>query len=81
MTKEEMEETITQYEEAFRRIRDVKGNEDIEMLVNNFIKTDDKNFALFNYVNELNDVEIVAELIESIQNDIDPFTTEAAVLE
>ena len=37
-TKEETdEETITQYEEAFRRIRKVKGDEDIDMHVNNLM--------------------------------------------
>jgi len=82
-TKEETdEETITQYEEAFRRIREVKGDEDIDTLVTNFIKTEDENFALFNYVNELNnDVEIVAEQIENIQSDIDQFKTEASAME
>lgn len=82
-TKEETdEETITQYEEAFRRIREVKGDEDIDTLVTNFIKTEDENFALFNYVNELNnDVEIVAEQIENIQSDIDQFKTESSVME
>ena len=48
----------------------------------NFIKTEDENFALFNYVNELNnDVEIVAEQIENIQSDIDQFKTESSVME
>ena len=51
-------------------------------MVTNFIKTEDENFALFNYVNELNnDVEIVAEQIENIQNDIDQFKNEASSME
>merc|ERR1719381_263241 len=75
-TKEETDE------EAFRRIREVKGDEDIDTLVSNFIKTEDENFALFNYVNELNnDVEIVAEQIENIQSDIDQFRAEAATMD
>jgi len=75
------EETIGQYEEAFRRIREVKGDEDIDTLVMNFIKTEDENFALFNYVNELNnDVEITAEQIEDIKNDMDKFKMEEAAM-
>ena len=60
----------------------MKGDEDIDTLVSNFIKTEDENFALFNYVNELNnDVEIVAEQIENIQSDIDQFRAEAATMD
>ena len=42
------------YETAFRQIYDVTGVEDIDIVVSNFIKKEDENFALFNYVNELN---------------------------
>ena len=45
---------IQSYEEAFQRIQQVTGEEDIEVIVENFCKNEDENFALFNYVNELN---------------------------
>jgi hypothetical protein len=41
--------------------------EDIDMLVSKFIEVEDKNFALFNYVNELNnDIEILQEQINMV---------------
>lgn len=45
---------IQQYEQAFARIKEVTGEEDIEVIVENFVKDEAENFALFNYVNELN---------------------------
>ena len=45
---------IQSYEEAFSRIQKVTGEDDLEVIVQNFIRNEDSNFALFNYVNELN---------------------------
>ena len=45
---------IQQYENAFARIKEVTGEEDVETIVQNFVKDEAENFALFNYVNELN---------------------------
>ena len=45
---------IQQYENAFTRIKEVTGEEDVETIVQNFVKDEAENFALFNYVNELN---------------------------
>lgn len=59
------EETIETYEQAFARIREVTGEDDIDTLVRHFIETEDHNFALFNYVNELNnEVELLQEQIQ-----------------
>ncbi|CAH1801342.1 unnamed protein product [Owenia fusiformis] len=63
---------ITTYEQAFERIREITNNEDIDLIVEDFIKTEDQNFALFNYVNELNsEVECMQEQTTSLKTDID----------
>ena len=40
------------FEEAFNKIKAATGITDIEELVRTFIKNEDQNFSLFNYVNE-----------------------------
>lgn len=52
------------YEEAFVKIKEMTGEDDLNVLVNRFIEVEDKNFALFNYVNEQNNE------IEKLQEDI-----------
>ena len=42
------------YEEAFKQIKKATGMTDIDDLVTAFIAAEDKNFSLFNFVNELN---------------------------
>ena len=47
------------------------------MLVGKFIETEDKNFALFNYVNELNnEIEMLQEQINEVENEIETFKQE-----
>ncbi|XP_014665796.1 PREDICTED: coiled-coil domain-containing protein 63-like [Priapulus caudatus] len=68
------EETIQTYEQAFARIREVTGEDDIDTLVRRFIETEDQNFALFNYVNELNnEVELLQEQIHDVEGEMDQF--------
>jgi len=45
---------IQVYEEAFAKIQETTGIEDVEELIVKFLEAEDKNFSLFNYVNELN---------------------------
>lgn len=45
---------VQSYEEAFAKIQAATGISDIDELVTTFINAEDQNFALFNYVNELN---------------------------
>lgn len=40
------------YEEAFSKIELATGISDTDLLVNNFIRAEDKNFTLFSFVNE-----------------------------
>ena len=65
------------YQKAFEKIQEVTGESDIYLLVSRFIETEDKNFALFNYVNELNnELEVVQEQIDSVKADINKFKEE-----
>ncbi len=45
---------IATYEEAFNKISVVTQKKDLTSIVEDFIIVEDQNFALFNYVNELN---------------------------
>lgn len=71
------EETIESYEEAFQTIKEATCIDDIDRLVTKFIEVEDKNFALFNYVNELNnEIELLQEQINENQGEIEKFKSE-----
>ena len=58
---------LQSYEAAFQTIKEATGIEDIDLLVSKFIEVEDKNFALFNYVNELNnEIELLQEQINEV---------------
>lgn len=58
---------VQSYEEAFEKLKEATEIEDIDLLVSKFIEVEDKNFALFNYVNELNnDIEVLQEQINMV---------------
>ncbi|KAK3512810.1 hypothetical protein QTP70_025343 [Hemibagrus guttatus] len=64
-------------EEVFQRIRKVTGEEDLETLVTKFIQAEDRNFALFNYVNEQNTkAEALKDEIRQIKEDMKKFQVE-----
>merc|ERR1739838_603666 len=70
-TKREGEEKINDYEAAFSAIIESSGKEDISSVVANFIKVEDRNFALFNLVNEQNNmIEQLADEIKAIEKNI-----------
>nr|NP_001071888.1 DC2-related axonemal dynein intermediate chain 5 [Ciona intestinalis]BAE71136.1 DC2-related axonemal dynein intermediate chain 5 [Ciona intestinalis] len=72
--KEEGRMIIQSYEEAFAEIEQITGEVDVNEIVANFIKVEDCNFALFNYVNEQNnEVERLRDIIEAIHKDISQF--------
>ena len=61
-------DSVESYEEAFQRIKEMRQEEDVNKLVNDFIRIEDKNFALFNYVNEQNhQIETLQEQIEDVR--------------
>eukprot|EP00794_Sanderia_malayensis_P011084 gene11084-12252_t len=49
-----LQKEVENYNEIFKRLVEVSGDTNVDEMVNKFIDTDDKNFALFNYVNEQN---------------------------
>ncbi|XP_070572078.1 coiled-coil domain-containing protein 63-like [Ptychodera flava] len=76
------EETVTSFEEAFSRIQEITGEEDVEVIVEKFLETEDKNFALYNYVNELNsEIEVLQDQIAAVNADIDAFKKQGIALE
>ena len=74
--------TIDIYESAFERIKEVTNQTDLNTIVTNFIKREDSCFALFNYVNELNnEVEGLIEHKERIRGEMDKFMSEEVSIE
>lgn len=67
-------EKVQSYEEAFAKIQAATGISDIDELVTTFINAEDQNFALFNYVNELNgECEKLEEQISDIKAEIEKY--------
>lgn len=65
---------IKSLEDAFQRIREVTGENDIDLIVTNFIRRENENFALFQYVNEINDeVEQLQDEINNMKMEIKQF--------
>ena len=61
-------DSVESYEAAFQRIQEMTKEEDIDYLVNHFIEVEDRNFALFNYVNEQNnEKELLEEQIMQVR--------------
>lgn len=65
--KESQEDSVETYEAAFERIKELTDEEDLDLLVHRFIEVEDKNFALFNYVNEQNnEIEMLSDQIQEV---------------
>lgn len=78
----ERENTVMSYEQAFEQIKEATGITDIDKLVTKFIEVEDKNFALFNYVNELNgEMELLQEQIQQIHTNIEQFKSQGVEME
>lgn len=62
-------QSIQQLEDAFDRIKEATGEDDINKIVNDFIKREDENFALYSYVSLVkiqNDFGNIAFLLHAI---------------
>lgn len=80
--KESQEDSVETYEAAFERIKEMTGESDLDALVAKFIMVEDRNFALFNFVNEQNnEIETLQEQIEDINNEIEKFKLQGIELE
>lgn len=74
--KERPDELISQYELVFTQLKQVCGIEDTAELVDRFIETEDRNFSLFNLVNELNtNIETLKEQISRVEQQITEYNT------
>ncbi|XP_077115601.1 outer dynein arm-docking complex subunit 1 isoform X1 [Ranitomeya variabilis] len=80
--KDPTEDTIETFEQAFQQIQSVTGEDNLDILVNRFIEVEDRNFALFNYVNEQNnETERLTEQITEIKREIEEFKAQGVRLE
>ena len=52
--KEELEKQIKNYQLLLEQIRKITEESNVDKLSAQFLKQEEENFALFNYVNELN---------------------------
>ncbi|XP_071946194.1 coiled-coil domain-containing protein 63-like [Antedon mediterranea] len=80
--RERQEDSIEAYEDAFKKISEITGEDDLNKLVNKFIEVEDRNFALFNYLNEQNnEVEKLQDQIAEIKDEIKMFESQGAEME
>lgn len=80
--KEKEEHSVEAYESKFKEIEQITGETDLDKLVDRFIQVENKNYALFNFVNELNNnVEFLQEQIDQIQTDMRLFEKQGIELE
>merc|ERR1712113_904024 len=64
------QEKVVTYEEAFSKIQAATGICDIDELVQNFINSEDQNFTLFKYNNELSaDIEKLEQQIADYKDE------------
>ncbi|KAF5402911.1 Coiled-coil domain-containing protein 63 [Paragonimus heterotremus] len=70
----EVDRLIESYENAFDRMLEVMEESNPENLVQSFLEKEDRNFALFNYVNETNaEIERLNEENETLATEIDNY--------
>lgn len=80
--KDLAEDSVEAYEAAFERIKEITEEEDLDLLVQKFIEVEDRNFALFNYVNEQNnEIEMLQEQIAEIKEEIEKFKAQGVEME
>ena len=65
-------EKVQMYTQAFEKIQQATGIEEIDQLVHTFISAEDQNYTLFNYVNEVNsEIEKLEDHITAIKSETD----------
>lgn len=52
--REATEHMIAKFEEILSKIKEFSGEDDIDRVAAQFVKQEEENFAIFNYVTELN---------------------------
>lgn len=72
-------EKVQKYGEAFEKIQQATGIEDIDELVNTFINAEDQNYTLFNYVNEVNqEIEKLEDQTNAVRAEIEKYRAQGA---
>ena len=67
-----LKQEVNKYEVIFDKIKEATGIEDTDTLVESFIENEDKNFALFNYVNDRNtEIEGLQDEIRFLKEEIE----------
>ncbi|XP_061423878.1 outer dynein arm-docking complex subunit 1-like isoform X1 [Lethenteron reissneri] len=80
--RELVQESVESYEAAFQQIHAITHEDDLDTLVGAFIEVEDRNFALFNYVNEQNnEIEYLQDQIAEIVRAMQEFEQQEASLE
>ena len=70
-TLEADQKALDSYKESYDCIKEVAELDDVDAIVGKFLSQEAENFALFNYVTELNgENEILAEEVHKIEMDI-----------
>lgn len=70
--QEELQRQHAEYHATMQRIMTFSNEKDVEKLVSKFVKQEEENFALFNYVNELShEVEALTDQVQQLEEQID----------
>jgi len=70
-------QTLNQYKESFNSIKEVAELNDVDAIIAQFLQQEAENFALFNYVTELNgEIEGRQEEVNALQQNIDSMREE-----
>ncbi|KAJ0023821.1 hypothetical protein NQD34_003720 [Periophthalmus magnuspinnatus] len=76
---EESEETL---KEVFESLQKITGEDNLEVMVAKFLQGEERNFALFNFVNEQNkEIEALREQINQIEEEMEKFRVEGLLQE
>jgi hypothetical protein len=68
---EEYQKNMKMIDEAFNIIKETSGITDIEEIMNTFIKSEEQNYSLFNYVNILTqDIDFLEENNKDLDEEI-----------
>ena len=72
-----LQQETSKFEEIFDKIKEATGIEDTDTLVESFIENEDRNFALYNYVNNMNtEIENLKDDIRRLKDEIELITKE-----
>lgn len=67
-----LQQETSKFEEIFDKIKEATGIEDTDTLVESFIENEDRNFALYNYVNSMNtEIENLKDDIRRLKDEIE----------